>query len=128
MGSFHPFIDEPAVRLIGAEAGGEGLAGGRLQRIGDPFVERDGHAAVDGGRRLQFDVGLADTPDGQRSRRAARATSTASAIGASPSPCSTMSAAAWLACAAAAGEIETCASASAAASFSPSPTISVLCP
>ncbi len=29
MGSFHAFIDTPAVRLIGAEAGGEGLASGR---------------------------------------------------------------------------------------------------
>jgi len=29
MGLFHPFIDDPGVRLVGVEAGGEGLASGR---------------------------------------------------------------------------------------------------
>ncbi len=43
IGMFHAFRDDPAVRLIGVEAGGEGIASGKhAARFGDPGMGRPG--------------------------------------------------------------------------------------
>ncbi len=43
IGMFHAFRDDPSVRLIGVEAGGEGIASGKhAARFGDPGMGRPG--------------------------------------------------------------------------------------
>jgi tryptophan synthase beta chain len=43
IGLFHAFLDEPSVRLVGVEAGGEGIASGKhAARFADPVLGRPG--------------------------------------------------------------------------------------
>ena len=43
IGLFHAFLDDPGVRLVGVEAGGEGIASGRhAARFADPVLGRPG--------------------------------------------------------------------------------------